>query len=105
MSFLVLFIIYQTSVTAFAHVHYINGVSIIHSHPFNGSHSHSKASLAVVGQLSTFFYPEVNGYENHHPMRALLAVLEAEPTTPTAKGEIVRVLSLRAPPVFPFFIG
>lgn len=104
LSFLVLFIIYQTSITAFTHVHSINGVLITHSHPFHGTHSHSKASLVVIGQLSTFCSPEANVYENQHPMRALLAVLKAEPATPTVKGDIVRVLSLRAPPVSPFII-
>lgn len=101
--FLVLFIIYQTSITAFTHVHYINGVLITHSHPFHGTHSHSKTSLVVIGQLPAFCSPEVNVYDLH-PMRALLAVLKAESATPTVKGDIVRVLSLRAPPVFPFII-
>lgn len=106
LSFLVLFIIYQTSITAFTHVHYINGVLITHSHPFDkaNAHSHSKTSLVVIGQLSTFCSLEVDVFENQHPMRALLAVLKAEPATPTAKGDIVRVLSLRAPPAFPFII-
>ena len=30
---LTLFVAYQASITMFAHVHYINGVSIVHSHP------------------------------------------------------------------------
>ena len=31
-------------------------------------------------------------------MRALLAVLHVELETPTVKGEVIRILSLRAPP-------
>ena len=32
LSLLVLFIMYQASITAFTHVHYVNGVLITHSH-------------------------------------------------------------------------
>ncbi len=51
---LVLFVAYQTSITAFTHVHYVNGVIITHSHPFHGKHTHSNPnfSLLVVCQLS-----------------------------------------------------
>lgn len=98
LSLLVLFIMYQTSITAFAHVHYINGVLITHSHPFHGTHSHSNTSFVVIGHLSSFCSSGVDVYEDLHPMRPLLVVLKAEPATPTVKGEIVRTLSLRAPP-------
>ena len=97
---LVLFVMYQTSITAFTHVHYVNGVLVTHSHPFHDTHSHSKTSLVVIGHLSTFCSPEVDVYEVQHPMRTLLAVLKSAPATPTVKGEIVRSLSLRAPPAF-----
>ena len=32
---LALFVAYQASITAFTHVHYVNGVLITHSHPFH----------------------------------------------------------------------
>lgn len=44
---LVLFVAYQTSITAFTHVHYVNGVIITHSHPFHGKHTHSKLGLSI----------------------------------------------------------
>ena len=89
LSLLVLFIMYQASITAFTHVHYVNGVMITHSHPFHGTHSHSQTSLLVSG---------VDVYEVQHPMRPLLSMLRAKPATPTVKGEVIRTLSLRAPP-------
>ena len=95
---LVLFIMYQASITAFTHVHYVNGVLITHSHPFHGTHSHSKASLLVIGYLSEFCSSGVDVYEVQHPMRPLLVVLEAKPATPTVKGEAIQTLFLRAPP-------
>lgn len=84
---LVLFVAYQTSITAFTHVHYVNGVLITHSHPFHGKHTHSKSELVVIGRLSTFQSPEVDVYEELHPMRMLLAMLEAEKLTSLVKEE------------------
>ena len=91
LSLLVLFIMYQASITAFTHVHYVNGVMITHSHPF-------QTSLLVIGHLSAFYSSGVDVYEVQHPMRPLLAMLRAKPATPTVKGEVIRTLSLRAPP-------
>ena len=51
---LALFVAYQASITAFTHVHYVNGVLITHSHPFHNQHSHSTDSLIVIGLLSHF---------------------------------------------------
>ena len=84
---LVLFVAYQTSITAFTHVHYVNGVLITHSHPFHGKHTHSKSELVVIGRLSTFQSPEVDLYEELHPMRILLAMLETEKLTSLVKEE------------------
>lgn len=96
---LLLFVAYQASITAFTHVHYVNGVIITHSHPFHGKHTHSKSELVVIGRLSTFHALEVEIYEELHPMRVFLAVLEAERLTPLVKGELKQLVSLRAPPV------
>lgn len=102
LSLLVLFIMYQASITAFTHAHYVNGVLITHSHPFHGSHSHTKTSLVVIGHLSTFSSPDVDVFECLHPMRPLLAVLTAVPATPTVKGKGMQGISLRAPPAFKY---
>lgn len=95
-----LFAVYQTSVTAFTHVHYINGVLITHSHPFHNQHSHSATSLIVIGLLSHFSSDKPDCCEIQHPMRSLLRVVENETDTPVIKGKAYRVLSLRAPPYF-----
>ena len=95
---LTLFTVYQASISMFTHVHYVNGVMITHSHPFHGTHSHSQTSLLVIGHLSAFYSSGVDVYEVQHPMRPLLAMLRAKPATPTVKGEVIRTLSLRAPP-------
>lgn len=97
---LALFVAYQTSVTAFTHVHYINGVLIAHSHPFGNQHSHSATSLIVIGLLSHFSSDGPDCCEVQHPMRPLLRVMEDEADTPVIKRKACRVISLRAPPCF-----
>lgn len=55
-----LFIGYYSSITLFYHTHLVNGVVIVHSHPFKSSnnnqnpvqsHSHSSASYVVIDHL------------------------------------------------------
>ena len=97
---LVLFVAYQTSITAFTHVHYVNGVLITHSHPFHGKHAHFKSELVVIDRLSAFHVLEADASVSLlHPMLTLLAVLEDEPVTPLVKGEHKQTVSLRAPPM------
>lgn len=96
---LVLFVAYQSSIIAFSHVHYINGVLITHSHPFKGEHSHTKSEVLVIDRLSHFTLPEATLQENLHPLRPLLRVVCTEPLAVHPQLRTVRVLSLRAPPV------
>lgn len=95
---LALFVAYQASITAFTHVHYVNGVLITHSHPFHNQHSHSTDSLIVIGLLSHFSSDTPDCCELQHPMRSLLQVMESETDTPVIKGKSVSdALSPRSP--------
>ena len=50
---LTLFVSYQVSITMFAHVHYINGVMIAHSHPStDNQHTHSEGQILTLAQVS-----------------------------------------------------
>ncbi len=57
----VLFIYYAASVSLFVHTHVVNGVTIVHSHPYsknsdgNPAHAHSGTQIELIHQLSTFF--------------------------------------------------
>lgn len=95
---LVLFLAYLTSSIAFAHVHNVNGVLIAHSHPFQGNHTHSESEFIVIGRLSSFLSPEIDTCGELHPMRRLLAVLEAGKPASPVKGKRGQAISLRAPP-------
>lgn len=94
---LALFVAYQASITAFTHVHYVNGVLITHSHPFHNQHSHSTDSLIVIGLLSHFSSDTPDCCELQHPMRSLLQVMESETDTPVIKGKACRMPSPRSP--------
>lgn len=50
----ILFVTYLASITFFAHVHVVNGVTIVHSHPFKkgAAHQHSTVELLLVHFLS-----------------------------------------------------
>jgi len=59
---LFLFIGYFGSITLFFHSHIINGVTIVHSHPFNSDNGagstnvpHSEKQLLLIQLLSVFF--------------------------------------------------
>ena len=50
----VLFVSYLVSITFFAHIHVVNGVTIVHSHPFKkgAAHKHSTVELLLIHFLS-----------------------------------------------------
>ena len=50
----ILFVSYLVSFTFFAHVHVVNGVTIVHSHPFKkgAAHKHSTVELQLIHFLS-----------------------------------------------------
>ena len=43
-----LFILYWGGITLFAHTHVVNGVMIVHSHPFKANHQHSQAEAETI---------------------------------------------------------
>lgn len=59
--FSVIFLLYFSSITFFTHSHVINGVTIVHSHPFAEDnegkplHQHTGAEIQLINILSVFF--------------------------------------------------
>ena len=57
----VLFILYFCNLSFFTHLHIINGVTIVHSHPYqtdsegNPTHNHSTKEIQLIDALSTFY--------------------------------------------------
>ncbi|NLL27235.1 MAG: hypothetical protein GX259_00395 [Bacteroidales bacterium] len=59
--FLILFLGYYVSTFSFTHTHIVNGITIVHSHPYNLSseaksinHQHSEKEFALIYTLSHF---------------------------------------------------
>lgn len=97
LSLLVLFTMYQVCITAFTHVHYINGVLITHSHPFQGTHSHTQSELVVIG-LAPYQVTDFQTTEEFCPLRPLEGCVDNEPAEHQAQLLWKEVRSLRAPP-------
>jgi len=98
LSLLVLFIMYQASITAFTHVHYVNGVMITHSHPFDGKHKHTKSELVVIDRLSHAVTLENHITYDFKPFFRVLFSLEQERLLAHVSQSFFQIPSFRAPP-------
>lgn len=95
---LLLFLMYQTAVVAFTHVHYVDGIPIAHSHPFGGHHQHNTGSLILLCQLAHFMTDAVEQPVWEVPLRRVLCTFRALPLCAKAPGRMTGVHLLRAPP-------
>lgn len=51
-SLLILFALYWCGITLFTHSHVVNGVVIVHSHPYKTEHTHTQAQFETIFYLS-----------------------------------------------------
>ena len=92
-----LFIAYLGGITLFTHSHVVNGVIIVHSHPFKGEHSHTEAQVETIFFLSSFVASSLPAIL--FAASAFLILLRV-PAVEHVKYVRVRCgISLRAPPV------
>ncbi|MDD4515550.1 hypothetical protein [Massilibacteroides sp.] len=101
----VLFILYMGGIISFTHVHIINGVTIVHSHPYSknadgSEHEHTGTELQLLHQLSTIqqvgsclFDYTINPYTTY------AVTINNEPVFHTHISKINKAVQLRAPPV------
>lgn len=72
-----LFAAYYATTALFTHVHVVNGVMLVHSHPFSHSHSHSDGQTLALHFLSTFSSLEPGHTEVETPdLHLLYSLLE-----------------------------
>ena len=98
----VLFISYMAGITLFTHSHVVNGVTIVHSHPFKkgSEHSHATVEFQLIHLLNHVLVTD-SGLIPTFAVAALslLCILficsQIEPYHCSCPG----VISLRAPPV------
>lgn len=101
----VLFIAYLASVTFFAHIHVVNGVTIVHSHPFKkgAAHQHTTVELLLVhflSHLTTDGAAVVFALSLFIPFLLCLLLISSQRTH--YHSPYHGVVSLRAPPVIRF---
>lgn len=51
---LTVFMAYYAIISVYAHVHVVNGVMVVHSHPFKDKHSHPTGQTLVLHYLTHF---------------------------------------------------
>ena len=98
---LTLFLAYQASITMFAHVHYVNGVMIVHSHPSADSdHTHSQSQILTLAQVSEWAGTEPVFVTLSEVSLAVFDTLECERVSKTLSDIHSHCISLRAPPFY-----
>lgn len=98
---LTLFVTYQVSITMFAHMHYVNGVMIVHSHPSaDNEHTHTDGQILTLAQMA--------GWMSTEPVFGMLAevslsvydTLECKRISRILQDVCLHFISLRAPPSY-----
>ena len=96
---LTLFLAYQASITMFAHVHYVNGVMIVHSHPATDSeHTHTQSQILTLAQVSEWAGTEPVFVTLGGVSLSVFDTLECERVSRTLSDIHSHCISLRAPP-------
>ncbi|WP_455592999.1 hypothetical protein [Bacteroides sp.] len=95
---LTLFTTYVVSITMFTHMHYVNGVMVVHSHLYKGTHSHTESNILIMAHFASFHSLEADVHQYEAPERLMLYTVEEPESISVLMGEHFKVLSLRAPP-------
>ena len=99
---LALFLTYQVSITMFTHVHIINGVMIVHSHPSSDDHhTHTAGQVITIAHIGSYQTPEPEaGVSNVTVECPWLYVLGLNTNTFRAVAPHTHCVHLRAPPAY-----
>ena len=98
---LTLFVAYQASITMFSHIHYVNGVMIVHSHPSaDDEHTHTPSQILTLAQVSEWAGTEPVFVTLSEVSLAVFDTLECERASRTLSDIHSHCISLRAPPFY-----
>ena len=99
---LVLFMGFWCSTTLFPHTHMVNGRILVHSHIFFGTsgseHQHTAQQFQLIAQLSLLVATAMTFFSFLQKLFGKLFVFWVQKTS-ARRDRIVRIFSLRAPPV------
>ena len=99
MMLLVLFVTYQAGITVFSHIHYVNGVMLVHSHPSADSqHTHTESQILTLAQVSHWSGLEAVSATVSEVVFSVSPIRScARPDAPVHDCQ-TQVITLRAPP-------
>ena len=98
---LTLFVTYQVSITMFAHIHYVNGVMIVHSHPStDNEHTHTESQILTLSQVSEWTGTEPVFVTLDEGSLSVFDTLECERKSRLFSDWYAHSISLRAPPFY-----
>lgn len=96
---LTLFVMYQVSITMFAHVHYVNGVMIVHSHPSaDNEHTHTEGQILTMAQMSGWTGTEPLFVTLPEVSLSVFDTLECKRMSRALQDIGLHCIALRAPP-------
>ena len=97
---LTLFVAYQVNITMFAHVHYVNGVMIVHSHPSADSqHSHTESQILTLAHVSHWSGLEAMSATVSEVVFSVSPIRSCARPDASVRDCQTQVITLRAPPV------
>ena len=101
---LIIFSVYYGMIAVYSHFHVINGVMVMHAHPFHGQHSHTQGQLLVLNFFSHFYSDEASETVCFTiPIRPLLYTLQDEYDGQSSLSDFTDGIYWRGPPAI-FFI-
>ncbi len=101
--FLNVFVVYYAIISAYAHVHVVNGVMVVHSHPFSDQHSHTAGQTLVLHFLTDFHSLEASEpLIVDTPFQPVFFIDYAEHVPTCLLPEFDSGIGLRAPPYSSF---
>lgn len=82
------------------HIHYVNGITITHSHPNKGEHTHSNAEILLLNRLSVFYSLKATYSTYCTSQQFILYIIEPEQENVLIINPYWDSSALRAPPVY-----
>ncbi len=96
---LMLFWSYQAGFSLFTHTHTIDGIKIVHSHPYTGdNHVHSDAQIFAISHLSTFLSEEANDFQGDFIIYEVINKIGTEIEFIHLRKALISNINFRAPP-------
>ena len=97
---LTLFVAYQVNITMFAHVHYVNGVMLVHSHPSADSqHTHTESQILTLAHVSHWSGLEAMSATVSEVVFSVPIIRSCALPDASVRDCQTQVITLRAPPV------